>query len=99
MPTANSYQRYPGISSTASFFLNNNDPAFGSIFQIGWAFAIGIAFAIMYVQRSKPHLDGSLLQVLPGLLTNRRTCGSTSGGHFNPAVTVCCALWLGVSTL
>lgn len=53
---ANSYQRYPGISSTASFFLNNNDPAFGSIFQIGWAFAIGIAFAIMYVQRFKLHL-------------------------------------------
>ncbi|PQE07694.1 putative channel exgression is glucose repressed by Mig1 and Mig2 protein [Rutstroemia sp. NJR-2017a BVV2] len=81
------YQRYPGISSTASFFLNNNDPAFGSIFQIGWAFAIGIAFAIMYVQMFKPRLDRSLLQVLPGLLTNRRTCGSTSGGHFNPAVT------------
>ncbi|KAM3079573.1 hypothetical protein ACMFMG_005988 [Clarireedia jacksonii] len=61
---------YPGISSTASFFLNKNDPAFGSIFQIGWGFAIGIAFAII-------------------------TCGGTSGGHFNPAVTVSCAVWLG----
>ncbi|PQE05232.1 putative channel exgression is glucose repressed by Mig1 and Mig2 protein [Rutstroemia sp. NJR-2017a BBW] len=47
------YQRYPGISSTASFFLNNNDPAFGSIFQIGWAFAIGIAFAIMIADESQ----------------------------------------------
>lgn len=37
---------YPGIASQASFFLNNTEPAFGSIFQIGWAYAIGIAFAI-----------------------------------------------------
>ncbi|ESZ92422.1 hypothetical protein SBOR_7181 [Sclerotinia borealis F-4128] len=57
---------YPGIASSASFFLNPGDPAFGSIFQIGWAFAIGIAFAIII-------------------------CGSTSGGHFNAAVTISCA--------
>lgn len=41
---------YPGIASCASFFLNPGDPGFGSVFQIGWAFAIGIAFAIMYVE-------------------------------------------------
>lgn len=40
------------------------------MFQIGWAYAIGIAFAII-------------------------TCGATSGGHFNPAVTICLAIWQG----
>ena len=38
---------YPGVASTASFLLNKTEPAFGSIFQIGWAFALGIAFAII----------------------------------------------------
>jgi glycerol uptake facilitator-like aquaporin len=33
---------YPGIASQASFFLNGTEPQFGSIFQIGWAYAIGI---------------------------------------------------------
>ncbi|KAH8816336.1 aquaporin-like protein [Xylogone sp. PMI_703] len=61
---------YPGIASTASFFFNGTEPAFGSLFQIGWAYAIGIAFAII-------------------------TCGSTSGGHFNPAITICFAIWQG----
>jgi len=50
--------------------LNGTEPAFGSIFQIGWAYAIGIAFAII-------------------------TCGATSGGHFNPAITICFAVWQG----
>jgi len=61
---------YPGIASTASFFFNQTQPAFGSLFQIGWAYALGIAFAII-------------------------TCGPTSGGHFNPAVTICFATWQG----
>ncbi|KAH6679529.1 aquaporin-like protein [Halenospora varia] len=61
---------YPGIASQASFFINGTEPAFGSIFQIGWAYAMGIAFAII-------------------------TCGSTSGGHFNPAITLCFAIWQG----
>ena len=61
---------YPGIASTASFFINGTEPAFGSLFQIGWAYAIGIAFAII-------------------------TCAATSGGHFNPAVTLCFAIWQG----
>jgi glycerol uptake facilitator-like aquaporin len=61
---------YPGIASQASFFLNGTEPVFGSLFQIGWAYAIGIAFAII-------------------------TCGSTSGGHFNPAITICFAIWQG----
>jgi glycerol uptake facilitator-like aquaporin len=38
---------YPGIASTASFFLNGTEPAFGSLFQIGCAYALGIAFAII----------------------------------------------------
>jgi len=61
---------YPGIASTASFFLNGTQPIYGSLFQIGWAYAIGIAFAII-------------------------TCAATSGGHFNPAVTICFAIWQG----
>jgi len=61
---------YPGIASQASFFLNKEEAIFGSLFQIGWAYAIGIAFAII-------------------------VCGSTSGGHFNPAVTICLAIWQG----
>ncbi len=63
---------FPGIASIASFTLNEASSisvtAFGSIFQIGWAFAIGIAFAII-------------------------TCAPTSGGHFNPAITICLAIW------
>ena len=66
--------RFPGIASVASFTLNLTNPlgvtAFGSLFQIGWAFAIGIAFAII-------------------------TCAPTSGGHFNPAITICFAVWQG----
>jgi glycerol uptake facilitator-like aquaporin len=42
----------------------------GSLFQIGWAYAMGIALAII-------------------------TCGPTSGGHFNPAITLCLAFWQG----
>jgi len=61
---------YPGIASTAAFFINEAAPAFGSLFQIGWAYAIGIAFAII-------------------------TCAPTSGGHFNPAITICFAIWQG----
>lgn len=61
---------YPGIASQASFFLNGTQPIYGSLFQIGWAYAIGIAFAII-------------------------TCAATSGGHFNPAITLCFAIWQG----
>jgi len=65
---------FPGIASVASFTINLASPegvtAFGSLFQIGWAFAIGIAFAII-------------------------TCAPTSGGHFNPAITICFAIWQG----
>ncbi|KAK4991900.1 hypothetical protein LTR66_002122 [Elasticomyces elasticus] len=61
---------FPGIAATATFILNKADPAFGSLLQVGFAFAIGIAFAII-------------------------TCAPTSGGHFNPAITVCFAVWQG----
>ena len=65
---------FPGIAAITTFTLNGASPigasAFGSIFQIGWGFAIGIAFAII-------------------------TCASTSGGHFNPAITICFAVWQG----
>ncbi|KAK7741782.1 hypothetical protein SLS53_004846 [Cytospora paraplurivora] len=65
---------FPGIASIATFTLNLENPlgvtAYGSIFQIGWAFAFGIVFAII-------------------------TCAPTSGGHFNPAITIALALWQG----
>lgn len=68
---------YPGVAATASFILNVNDEtnepivsAFSSFFQIGLAFGLGIAFAII-------------------------VCAPTSGGHFNPAITLCLAYWQG----
>ncbi|KAI4221372.1 MAG: hypothetical protein L6R36_006948 [Xanthoria steineri] len=68
------YYVFPGIAAITSFTLNLENEAgvaaFGSLFQIGWAFAIGIAFAII-------------------------TCAPTSGGHFNPAITICFAIWQG----
>lgn len=38
---------YPGIAATASFILNKEDAAFGSLLQVGFAFGFGIAFAII----------------------------------------------------
>ncbi|KAH0842753.1 hypothetical protein AYO21_04257 [Fonsecaea monophora] len=69
---------FPGIASVASFTLATTNgvgaavgiPVFGTLFQIGCAFALGIAFAII-------------------------TCAPTSGGHFNPAITICFAIWQG----
>jgi glycerol uptake facilitator-like aquaporin len=75
---------FPGIASVASFTLATTNPVavgadgtpgigvtvFGSLFQIGFAFAFGIAFAII-------------------------TCAQVSGGHFNPAITICLAIWQG----
>ncbi|KAL6719511.1 hypothetical protein ACLMJK_003752 [Lecanora helva] len=65
---------FPGIAAVTAFTINGDSPlgvtAFSSLFQIGWAFAIGIAFAII-------------------------TSASTSGGHFNPAITICFAVWQG----
>ncbi|EMF12659.1 glycerol uptake facilitator [Sphaerulina musiva SO2202] len=61
---------FAGISATTVFTINQENAALGSIFQIGAAFALGIAFAII-------------------------TCASTSGGHFNPAITICFAIWQG----
>ncbi|KAK5115531.1 hypothetical protein LTR62_001190 [Meristemomyces frigidus] len=61
---------FPGIAAVCNFTLNKEDAAFGSLLQVGFAFAIGIAFAII-------------------------TCAPTSGGHFNPAITICFATWQG----
>jgi len=65
---------FPGIASVAALLVNSQNPigaaVFSSFFQIGLAFTIGIAFAII-------------------------TCAPTSGGHFNPAITICFAIWQG----
>ena len=72
--TSSPSSSFPGIAAVASFYLNAASPigvsAFGSVFQIGWGFTIGIAFAII-------------------------TCAPVSGGHFNPAITICFAIWQG----
>ncbi|KAF7317184.1 Aquaporin [Mycena chlorophos] len=60
---------YAGVSSqtlTTIGTLLNED--LGSLFQIGWAYALGIVFAIV-------------------------CCSATSGGHFNPCLTVCHVLF------
>jgi len=65
---------FPGIAAIASFTTNIGGllplPFYGNVLQIGFAFALGIAFAII-------------------------TCAPVSGGHFNPAVTLCLAFWQG----
>jgi glycerol uptake facilitator-like aquaporin len=69
---------FPGIAAVTTFTLAAVSPvesqigaaAFGSLLTIGWAFAIGIAFAILI-------------------------CAPTSGGHFNPAITIALAVWQG----
>jgi glycerol uptake facilitator-like aquaporin len=65
---------FPGIASIAGFTLHADDKlgvtAFGSLFQVGWAFGVGVALAII-------------------------TCAPTSGGHFNPAITLAMAFWKG----
>lgn len=74
---------YGGVSSVAAFTIAVAEdskaapsliPAFGSFLQIGFAFALGIAFAII-------------------------VCAPTSGGHFNPAVTICLWFWQGCTSL
>lgn len=61
---------FAGVSATAAFTLGGADAAIGSLLEVGFAFAFGIAFAII-------------------------TCAATSGGHFNPAITICFATWQG----
>jgi glycerol uptake facilitator-like aquaporin len=65
---------FPGIAAIASFTVNATAPLpiafYGNILQVGFAFALGIAFAII-------------------------TCAPVSGGHFNPAITICFAIWQG----
>lgn len=61
---------FPGIAAVTVFTLGDEVAAIGSLLQVGFAFALGIAFAII-------------------------TCAPTSGGHFNPAITVCFVVWQG----
>jgi len=63
---------YAGVGSQASFVVGGlaNQPALGSLFQVGTAYAIGIVLALT-------------------------VCASTSGGHFNPCVTITFAIYKG----
>lgn len=38
---------FPGVGATAAFTINNSDAGFASLLQVGFAFALGIAFAIL----------------------------------------------------
>lgn len=38
---------FPGIGAIATLTINGVNPGYGSLFQVGFAFALGIAFAIM----------------------------------------------------
>ncbi|CAI4213852.1 unnamed protein product [Parascedosporium putredinis] len=63
---------FPALASVATYILHADSElgvsAFGSHFQTGCAFAVGVAAAII-------------------------TCAPTSGGHFNPAITLAMAFW------
>jgi glycerol uptake facilitator-like aquaporin len=67
---------FSGVASVASFILDAAPggpvpvTAYSSFFQIGFAFALGIMFAII-------------------------VAGPTSGGHFNPAITISLAICQG----
>ncbi|TID26756.1 putative glycerol uptake [Venturia nashicola] len=65
---------FPGIAAIASFTVNTEAALpvsfFSNLLQVGFAFALGIAIAII-------------------------TCAPVSGGHFNPAITICFAIWQG----
>jgi len=65
---------FPGIAAITSFTINTTGafpvPFYSNILQVGFAFALGISFAII-------------------------TCAPVSGGHFNPAITICFAVWQG----
>ena len=62
---------YPGIASQASFFLNKTEPAFGSIFQIGLAYAIG-----MHIFDFHSHLR-DFLRVVGHIKPSSQDCLST----------------------
>jgi glycerol uptake facilitator-like aquaporin len=64
---------YPGIASQASFFLNGTEPQFGSIFQIGWAYAIGIyalnfIVVCLHLSQVEAHIPPELANELQVLL-------------------------------
>jgi len=63
---------FAGVGSTAGYVLGNivAQPGVSSLFQIGFAYAMGILMAISI-------------------------CGPTSGGHFNPCVTIAFAVFKG----
>lgn len=63
---------YAGLGATGAMILGNTteQPFLGNLFSVGFAYAMGITFAIT-------------------------VCAMSSGGHFNPAVTVAFAIWRG----
>lgn len=89
---------FAGISATTVFTINQENAAFGSIFQIGtftFPFQIFQSFLKKNPPFSSPPPSKPGAAFALGIAFAIITCASTSGGHFNPAITICFAIWQG----
>lgn len=99
---------FAGISATTVFTINQENAAFGSIFQIGKLYSSipketkkKKKTKNLYPTKEITRLTPSLPPQKPGaafalgIAFAIITCASTSGGHFNPAITICFAIWQG----
>lgn len=98
---------FAGISATTVFTINQENAAFGSIFQIGKLYSSTPKKPKRKKNPPKNHIQqknnktNSFSPSKPGaafalgIAFAIITCASTSGGHFNPAITICFAIWLG----
>lgn len=106
---------FAGISATTVFTINQENAAFGSIFQIGKLYS-SIPKETKKKKKQKEkiqkiHVQPKITKLTPflpspppskpgaafalGIAFAIITCASTSGGHFNPAITICFAIWQG----
>lgn len=97
---------FAGISATTVFTINQENAAFGSIFQIGKLYS-SIPKKPKRKNKQKIHIQQKITRLTPsppskpgaafalGIAFAIITCASTSGGHFNPAITICFAIWQG----
>lgn len=84
---------FAGISATTVFTINQENAAFGSIFQIGTFYILIPIKKNPPFSSSPPSKPGAAFAL--GIAFAIITCASTSGGHFNPAITICFAIWQG----